>query len=74
MALHYALDLLALYGEVQSDKFEKAAVRWLGRLFTEEPMPLGTAAHAVELVAALRGPAASEAAEALQQLAWPRCR
>lgn len=71
MALEYALDLLVLYAEAESDKFEKAAVRWLGRLLTEKPMPLSLAARSVELVAELRGPEAERAATALTSLARP---
>jgi len=71
MALGFALDLLVLYAETGSDKFEKAAVRWLGKLLTEKPMPLAIAAQAVELVAALRGPGKEGAAAALASLARP---
>ena len=61
MSLEDALALVVLYGEGQDDKFEKAAVRWLGRLLLEHPMPLSLAARCVELVAELRGPEAEPA-------------
>ena len=68
LSLEDALALVVLYGEGQDDKFEKAAVRWLGRLLLEKPMPLALAARCVELVAELRGPAAERAAHALEAL------
>ena len=51
------------------DKFDRAGVRWLGRLMLERPMDLPVAAQAVELVAKLRGPGAEWAAGALGTLA-----
>jgi len=68
LSLGEALALVVLYGEGQDDKFEKAAVRWLGRLLLEKPMPLSLAARCVELVAELRGPGADRAANALDAL------
>ena len=68
LSLGDALALVVLYGEGQDDKFEKAAVRWLGRLLLEKPMPLALAARCVELVAELRGPVADRAANALETL------
>ena len=59
LSLGDALALVVLYGEAQDDKFEKAAVRWLGRLLLEKPMPLSLAARCIELVAELRGPGRS---------------
>jgi hypothetical protein len=56
LSLEDALQLLVLYAEAEDDKFAKAAVRWLGRLLLERPMPLAVVAHAVELVSQLRGP------------------
>ena len=44
------------------------ALRWLGRLFLEKPMPFALAATCVELVAELRGPAPEPAAKALTAL------
>jgi hypothetical protein len=43
-------------------------VRWLGRLFLEQPMAFSLAARCVELVAELRGPEAERAAGALAAL------
>lgn len=71
LSLVDALALVVLYGEGQDDKFEKAAVRWLGRLLLEKPMPLALTARCVELVAELRGPGAERAARALETLARP---
>lgn len=69
LSLDQALALLVLYAEAQDDKFDRAAVRWLGRLLLERPMPVSVAAHSAELVGALRGPGASWAAGALEKLA-----
>jgi hypothetical protein len=69
LSLEDALALVVLYAEANDDKFERAAVRWLGRLLLERPMPLAVAANAVELVATLRGPGASWATGALKTLA-----
>ena len=68
MSLEDALDLIVLYGEQGEPRFERAAVRWLGRLFLEEPVPYALAATCVELVAELRGPAPESAAKALTAL------
>jgi hypothetical protein len=68
LSLEDALALVVLYAEAEDDKFEKAAVRWLGRLLLEHPMPLALAARCVELVAELRGPEAERAAGALAAL------
>jgi len=38
-----------LYGEQRKPRFERAALRWLGRLFLEKPMPYALAATCVEL-------------------------
>ena len=48
---------MILRGEQREPRFERAALRWLGRLFLEKPMPYALAATCVELVAELRGPA-----------------
>ena len=58
LTLEDALALVVLYAENDDDKFERAGVRWLGRLMLERPMDLPVAAQAVELVAKLRGPGA----------------
>ncbi len=71
LTLDDALSLVALYAEAEDDKFERAAVRWLGRLLLEKPMPLALAARCVELVAGLRGPEAERAAAALSALVRP---
>ena len=69
LTLEDALALVVLYAENHDDKFERAAVRWLGRLMLERPMDLPVAAQSVELVAKLRGPGADWAAGALETLA-----
>ncbi len=69
MSLEDALALVVLYAEAEDDKFERAAVRWLGRLLLERPMDIAVAAQSVELVAKLRGPGAGWAAGALGTLA-----
>lgn len=61
--------LAVLYAETEDDKFERAAIRWLGRLMHERPMDLAVVAQSVELVAKLRGPGAERAAGALGILA-----
>ena len=71
LSLGDALSLVVLYAEANDDKFDKAAVRWLGRLLLERPMPLAIAAQAVELVATLRGPGAQWAVRPLESLARP---
>ena len=68
VSLEDALALLMLYGEQGEPRFERAALRWLGRLFLEKPMPYTLAATCVELVAELRGPAPEPAAKALTAL------
>lgn len=69
LTLEDALALVVLYAENDDDKFDRAGVRWLGRLMLERPMDLPVAAQAVELVAKLRGPGAEWAAGALGTLA-----
>jgi hypothetical protein len=56
VSLEDALALVVLYAEQGEPRFERAAVRWLGRLLLEKPMPLALAARCVELIAELRGP------------------
>jgi hypothetical protein len=68
LTLADALALVVLYAEARDDKFEKAAVRWLGRLLLEKPMPLALAARCLGLVAELRGPEAERAEQALTAL------
>jgi hypothetical protein len=68
VSLQDALDLVVLYGEQGEPRFERAALRWLGRLFLEKPMPYALAATCVELVAQLRGPTPEPAAKALAAL------
>ena len=74
LSLRDALALVVLYGEGQDDKFEKAAVRWLGRLLLEKPLPLSLAARCVELVAELRGPGAEQAPFHDEKRLWLRKR
>ena len=71
VSLEDALQLVVLYAEAEDDKFERAAVQWLGRLLLERPMPIAVAAQSVELVATLRGPGAERATGALESLARP---
>jgi len=68
VSLEDALALVVLYAEQGEPRFERAAVRWLGRLLLEKPMPFALAVRCVELVAALRGPGAERAAGALEAL------
>jgi len=68
VSLSQALALVILYGEQGEPRFERAALRWLGRLFLEKPMPFSLAVRCVELVAELRGPSAESAAKALTAL------
>ena len=68
VSLEDALALVVLYAEQGEPRFERAAVRWLGRLFLEQPMPFDLAARCVELVGELRGPEAERAARALEAL------
>jgi hypothetical protein len=71
LSLEDALQLVLLYAEAEDDNFDKAAVRWLGRLLLERPMTLAVTAHSVELVSQLRGPGAGWSAGALETLARP---
>jgi len=71
LSLVNALALVVLYAEAKDDKFERAGVRWLGKLLTERPMPIALAARSAELVSELRGPDAERAAHALESLARP---
>lgn len=43
-------------------------VKWLGRLFLEQPLPFDLAARCFELVGELRGPEAERAAGSLGSL------
>ena len=65
VSLEHALALVVLYAEQGEPRFERAALRWLGRLFLEQPMPFSLAARCVELVGELRGPAPEPPAKAL---------
>lgn len=69
VSLEDALSLVILYAEQGEPRFEKAAVRWLGRLLLEKPMPISLAAQCVELVSQLRGPEAERVGKALGALA-----
>ena len=59
LSLEDALALVVLYAETEDEKFERAGIRWLGRLLLERPMNIAVAAQSVELVAKLRGPGLS---------------
>ena len=63
LSLEDALALVVLYAETEDEKFERAGIRWLGRLLLERPMNIAVAAQSVELVAKLPGPGAEWAAE-----------
>jgi hypothetical protein len=69
LSLEDALQLVVLYAEAEDDKFDRAAVRWLGRLLLERSMTLAVVAHSVELVSQLRGPGAEWSARALETVA-----
>jgi hypothetical protein len=71
LSLEDAPQLVVLYAEAEDDKFDKAAVRWLGRLLLERAMALAVVAHSVEHVSQLRGPAAGWSAGALETLVRP---
>ncbi len=71
VSLEDALALVMLYAEQGEPRFERAAVRWLGRLLLEKPMPLSLAVRCGELVSELRGPSAESAAKALGALVRP---
>ena len=68
VSLQQALQLVILYAEQGEPRFEKAAVRWLGMLLLEKPMPISLAAQCVELVSQLRGPEADRVGKALGAL------
>jgi len=68
VSLEDALGLVVLYAEQQEPRFERAALRWLGRLFLEKPMQFALAATCVELVAELRGLTPDPAAKVLRTL------
>jgi hypothetical protein len=55
VALGEALDLVILYAEVEPAKFEKAAVRWLGRYVAESKPSLLRVQMAVAALSELRG-------------------
>ena len=59
LTLEDALALVVLYAENEDDKFERAAVRWLGRLMHDRPMDLAVEAQSVELVASCVDPGRS---------------
>ena len=55
LTLAEALDLVILYAEVEPAKFEKAAVRWLGRFVSESKPSLLRVQMAVAAISELRG-------------------
>ena len=63
LTLSEALDLLCLYAHEKDSKFERAAVKWLGRFVEECPPSLLRAQIALAALSELRG--GSEAAERL---------
>lgn len=72
MALVNALRLLRLYATSESPKFERAALRWLGRLVSEHEVTLDEARVACAWLSALPGPEGDLAATSLSALAY-RC-
>ena len=69
VSLEQALQLVILYAEQNEPRFERAAVRWLGMLLLEKPIPINLAAQCVELVSQLRGAEAERVGKALAALA-----
>ena len=69
LSLEDALKLVVLYAEAEDDKFDTAALRWLGRLLLERPLTLAVVALSAELVSQLRGPGAGWSTGALETLA-----
>ena len=65
LSLEQALALVVLYAEGNDPRAERAIVRWLGRLFLEQPIAFDLAARCLELGAELRGPEAERSACAL---------
>jgi hypothetical protein len=61
LSLGEALDLVVLYAEAEPAKFERAAVRWLGKYVAESAPSLLRAQMAVGALSELRG--GSEAAK-----------
>jgi hypothetical protein len=72
VALVNALRLVRLYATAESPKFERAALRWLGRLVTEYPITLDEARVACAWLSALPGPEGDLAATSLSGLAYRR--
>jgi len=69
LALADALALTALLALQESDRFDRAAVRWHGRFALEtRGLSLDESQLALAAVAALHGPAAASAAETLASL------
>jgi hypothetical protein len=70
LTLAEALELVCLYAEAEPAKFERAAIRWLGRFVTESAPSLLRAQMALAALSELRG--GSEAAQGiLRELAQP---
>ena len=65
LSLGDALQLVVLYAEVGDGKFERAAVRWLGRLLEERPLVLSEVRRACEWLEQLAGEEAGLAAGSL---------
>jgi hypothetical protein len=65
LALEDALDLVRLYAEKQSPKYEKAAMRWLRRYLAEDEPTLELFARSVSSLAELQGGVGGERIRAL---------
>ena len=72
VALVNALRLVRLYAIAESPKFERAALRWLGRLVTEHEITLDEARVACAWLSALPGQEGDLAASSLSALAYRR--
>jgi hypothetical protein len=69
LTLEDVLALVVLYAENEDDKFERAAVRFLGWLMHERPMDLAVAAQRWSSSQSCAGPGAEWAAGAVGTLA-----
>jgi hypothetical protein len=63
-----SLDLLMLMGEKGDPRYERAAARWVSRLFSERELEVGESALAVAAVGALTGRSGGEALAVLEEL------
>jgi hypothetical protein len=60
LSLEYALKLTELFARTGDQRFDAAAVRWLGRLIEERKLTLAAIRLAVEAVGALPDEGASQ--------------